>query len=83
MAKTNEIVDSKSKITSTDASDPGFPSVKEMRDNQEKGNTGIGLNEQSYIDDLADFNQEPGSPSTADDDTTPTPSDVTPQAWLP
>jgi hypothetical protein len=52
-----EIVDSKTNITSTDKSDPGFPTIKEMRKSQADGNEGIGLNDQSYNDDCKDFNQ--------------------------
>lgn len=66
-----------------DGADPGCPTIEEMRENQEAGNKGIGLNENSYADDLKDFNREAGSPSTANDsDATPSP-DVEPRAWLP
>jgi len=38
-------------------SEPGFPTVAEMRESQRKGSEGIGLNEQSYNESLKDFNQ--------------------------
>jgi hypothetical protein len=43
MPKFTEIVDSKSKIISTDASDPGYPSVAEMQKSQAAGAKGNGL----------------------------------------
>lgn len=39
MPNIKEIVDSKSKLISTDTSNPGVPSVKEMRKSQADGNT--------------------------------------------
>lgn len=38
-------------------SNPGFQTIGQMRKSQADGNEGIGLNEQSYNDDQADFNQ--------------------------
>lgn len=49
MSKFTEIEDS--------GTAPGFPSVKQMRKSQADGNQGVGLNEQSFLDDLRDFNQ--------------------------
>ena len=65
--------------------EPNTPTVAEMRKSQADGSKGIGLNEQSYCDDLADFNQNYAAPSEADveDDDYSTSSDVTPQAWMP
>jgi hypothetical protein len=37
-------------------SNPGFPTIEQMRKSQADGNEGIGLNEQSYNDDCKDFN---------------------------
>lgn len=37
--------------------EPGFPTVAEMRESQRKGSEGIGLNKQSFNEDLKDFNQ--------------------------
>jgi hypothetical protein len=34
-----------------------MPTVAEMRESQRKGSVGIGLNEKSYNEDQADFNQ--------------------------
>ena len=34
-----------------------MPTVDEMRESQRKGSVGIGLNEKSYNEDQADFNQ--------------------------
>ncbi len=62
-------------------SNTGFPTIEEMRESQRKGNEGIGLNEQSYNADQADFNQGCGDSSDGDDNTIP--SKVTPQAWMP
>lgn len=66
MPQIKEVIDSKAKLISSDSSDPGYPSVKEMRDSQKRGSEGIGLNEQSYSESLVDFNMSPGV-STADD----------------
>lgn len=37
--------------------EPNAPSVASMRESQAKGNTGIGLADQSYCESLKDFNQ--------------------------
>jgi hypothetical protein len=59
MPQFKEIVDSKSKIISTDASAPGYPSIEQMRKSQADGAKGIGLNKQSFNESLKDFNQAP------------------------
>lgn len=63
--------------------DPNTPSVAAMRKSQADGNEGIGVNKQSYCDDLADFNQECSAPSDAEDEPSSPSGDVTPQAWMP
>ena len=37
--------------------DPGFPSVSEMRESQRKGSEGIGTSDQSYNERMKDINQ--------------------------
>jgi hypothetical protein len=76
------IVDSKAKITSTDTSAPGFPSVKEMRKSQAAGNEGIGLNDKSFNESMADFNMDACINGASDDDE-PTPSEGAGLPFLP
>jgi hypothetical protein len=63
-------------------SDPGFPSISKMRESQEKGNEGVGLNEKSYNQDCADFNQ--GVSINGEEDTEAS-SDIkgSPLPWMP
>ena len=70
MANIREIADG--------GSEPGFPTVAEMRESQRKGSEGIGLNEQSHNDDLRDFNQ---APSINGEDEGTTPSGTSPLPW--
>jgi len=54
----------------------GAPTIEQMRESQKRGSVGIGLNEQSYNDDLRDNNQAPNG----EDDTTPSGTPSLP--WL-
>ncbi len=66
-----------------DSGPESAPSVAAMRKSQADGAVGNGTQPVDYNESLVDFNQECGSPSTADDEPSSTPSDVTPQAWMP
>jgi hypothetical protein len=61
---------------------PNAPTVAEMRESQRKGSEGIGLNKQSFNDDLRHNNQAPDINSTADEDATPS-AGGSPLAWMP
>ena len=64
-------------------SEPGYPTIEEMRESQADGAQGSGTQPCSYSESLADFNMEPGSPSTVDDDTSSPSPDVEPRSWMP
>ena len=82
MANIKEIVDSKEKLISSDASNPGFPSVKKMRESQAAGSEGTGTRDETFNEMLGDFNQGIGASNTADDSDSPS-GKVEPRAWMP
>jgi hypothetical protein len=51
MPNIKEIVDSKEKLISSDASNPGFPSVEKMRESQRKGSEGTGTQPSAASDE--------------------------------